>query len=240
MWIVLAHSTDASALWVFQRLHARSRHPVELLLVEALDTPVTSWVHEVSEDGANVEVHLDDRRRVSTVGIRAVLNRLTWPPMGLVAAAAPADAAYAQSELTAFAMSWLRSLAPVVVNEPTPQGLCGRWRPSLHWRALGMRAGLPVAPLRLASANLHPQDVAEASTMILMVDGELLGSSAPDAIRKAARRLAALSGTAILGLWFAGSDPARSGWRLLDATPQPDLTAAGEAGVAALEAVLAR
>lgn len=241
MWIVLAHSTDESALWAFQRLRARSRRPVELVLVEALDTPVTSWAHEVGEDGASIEVHLGDGRRLGTGEACAVLNRLTWPPMGLLAAASPADAAYAHSELTAFALSWLRSLAPVVVNQPTPQGLCGRWRPPLHWRIMGMRAGLPIAPLRMASADFHYcEDSAELSTMILTVGGELLSSDAPDAIRTAARNLAALSETTILGLRFAGADPARFGWHLLDATPQPDLTAAGEAGIAALEVVLAR
>lgn len=209
--------------------------------MEALDTPVTSWAHEVGAGGAGVEVHLGDGRRLGTAGVRAVLNRLVWPPLGMVAAAAPADAVYARSELTAFAVSWLHALAPVVVNEPTSQGLCGRWRPALHWRVLGMRAGLPVAPLHVTSAERsREEDGAAVSTTILSIGGELLGSSAPDAIRQATHRLAVLSKTAILGLRFAGADPARCGWRLLDAVPQPDLTTAGEAGIAALEAVLAR
>lgn len=240
MWIVLAHSTDESALWAFQRLRARSRQPVELVLVEALDTPVTNWVHQVGAGGACVEVRLGDGRRLSTTGVRAVLNRLTWPPLGLVATASPADAPYARSELIAFAMSWLHSLAPVIVNEPTSQGLCGRWRPALHWRVLGMRAGLPVAPLHVTSADVYREEDGAISTTILVIGGELLASSAPDAIRQAAHRLAVLSETAILGLRFAGADPARCGWRLLDATPQPDLSAAGEAGIAVLEAVLAQ
>lgn len=240
-WIVLAHSTDDSALWAFQRLRARAQRPVELVLAEALDTPITSWAHEVGARGASVELDLGEGRRLRTSDACAVLNRLTWPPMRLLADAAPTDTAYAHSELTAFAVSWLRSLAPVVVNQPTPQGLCGRWRPPLHWRMLGRQAGLPIAPLRMSSADLHQdQNGAEPSSTILMVGGELIISVAPDAIRQAARRLAALSATIILGLRFAGTDPARCGWRLLDATPQPDLTAAGDAGIAALEKVLAR
>lgn len=240
MWTVLAHSADESALWAFQRLRARSRQPVELVLVEALDTPVTSWVHQVGASGAGVEVRLGDGRRLSTTGVRAVLNRLTWPPLGLLTAAAPTDAPYAQSELIAFALSWIRSLAPVIVNEPTSQGLCGRWRPALHWRVLGMRAGLPIAPLHVTSAEVCREEDEAIGTTILAIGGELLANTAPDAIRQAVRRLAVLSETAILGLRFAGADPARCGWRLLDATPQPDLSTAGEAGIAALEAVLAQ
>lgn len=214
---------------------------MELVLVDALDTPATSWAHQVGAQGASVEVDLGQGRRLRTGDVGAVLNRMTWPPLRLLAAAAPADAAYAHSELTAFAVSWVRSLAPVVVNQPTSQGLCGRWRPPLHWRMLAMRAGLPTAPLRMASGDLpRGQDGAGPSSMILMIGGELLTSAAPGPIRQAARRLAALSETTILGLRFAGTDPARGGWRLLDATPQPDLTAAGDAGIPALEKVLAR
>jgi hypothetical protein len=241
MWIVLAHSYDKSALWAFRRLRERSGHPVELVLVEALDTPGTRWVHAVGDTGARVEVQLDDGRRLDTLGIRAVLNRLTQPPAGLVAAAVPADAAYARTELTAFAASWIRALAPVVVNAPTPQGLCGRWRPPLQWRTLGLQAGLPIAPLRMASTQPDgEQDLQAASSTVLMIDGELIYDSAPPEIRAGARRFAALSETAILGLRFAGTDPAQGRWRLLDATPQPDLSAGSDAGIAALEGVLAQ
>jgi len=240
MWIVLAHGYDASALWALQRLRERSRHRVELVLAEALDTPGTKWIHQIGAEGTRVEVELSDGRRLATPGIRAVLNRLTWPPAGLTAAAAPADAAYARSELSAFAVSWVRALAPVVVNVPTPQGLCGRWRPPLQWRMLGAQAGLPIAPLRMASAQPGGEEDHRApSITILTVAGELLCGGAPPEIREGVRRLAVLSGTPILGLRFTDPDSAHGQWRLLDATPQPDLSAGGDAGIAALEAVLA-
>jgi hypothetical protein len=47
-----------------------------------------------------------------------------------------------------------------------------------------------------------------------------------------------LSATRLLGLRFEGADSARAGWRFVDATPYPDLSLAGEAGVAAIEAAL--
>jgi hypothetical protein len=50
--------------------------------------------------------------------------------------------------------------------------------------------------------------------------------------------LTTLSATTILGVRFMGRDPASEGWRLLDATPQPDLRIGGEAGIVALERVL--
>jgi hypothetical protein len=241
VWIILAHSTDASALWAFQRLRARPGVRVEFVAAEALDSPMTYWAHTVGGDGACADIRLATGQRLSSPTVTAVLNRLVWPPAGQVAAADPADAGYARTELTAFAASWLRSLAPVVVNQPTPQGLCGRWRPPLHWRVLGMRAGLPVVPLHLTSAE--PTDAGQdyaAGTTVLTIGGELLDSRAPQAIRRAARRLATAAETEILGLRFAGADPAAGGWRLLDATPQPDLSSAGDTGIEALRAVLAR
>jgi hypothetical protein len=240
MWMVLAHSFDESALWMFQRLHSRARHEVKLVLVEALEPAETTWAHRVGQAGGCIDVQLRDGRRLETMTAGAVLNRLTWPALALAVAAPPVDATYAQSEARAFAMSWIRSLASVVVNAPTSQGLCGRWRPTLHWRILGSQAGLPVAPLQMSSAGQNSDnDVPSDSTMVLTVGGELLWRGAPTAIRKGVRRLAEMSETPILGLRFVGADPAAADWRLLDATPQPDLRIAGERGVAALEELLA-
>jgi hypothetical protein len=66
------------------------------------------------------------------------------------------------------------------------------------------------------------------------VGHEPLAPELPRAIRAAAARLARAAGTPVLGLRFARDD-----WRLLDATPYPDLSSAGEDGIAALEAQLA-
>jgi hypothetical protein len=164
------------------------------------------------------------------------------PPAAATAAAVPGDADYARNELTSFAASWIRALAPRVLNQPTPQGLCGRWRPPLHWRALAVEAGLPVAPLSVDSREgtpAFPRPGDEASLTVLAIGGEPLTDGMPAEVRDGARRLAALADTPILGLRFAGGDPARDGWRLLDATPYPDLSAAGERGAEALAAQLA-
>jgi hypothetical protein len=229
--VVLAHGADASALWMFQRLRARSP-AVHLVLAEELDTAVASWEHHVNDDGVRTHVDLPGARRLTTMPAGAVLNRLTWPSLHLGAAADHADAEYAQNEVRAFAMSWLRSLAPLVVNAPTPQGLCGRWRTPLQWRVLALRAGLPVVPLQLSSTRRTAEDEGASSTL-LVIGGELIHAGAPAPVRAAVRRFAVLSETAVLGLRFA------DGWRLLDATPQPDLRIAGDAGVDATEGLLA-
>jgi hypothetical protein len=237
VWLVLTDTADESGLWAYSRLRARSRGQARIVLLEELDLATTTWTHDVGRHGTRTCVQLADGRRVETTGRGAVLNRLSRAPWALLTAGPPTEAAYATSETHAFAMSWLRSLAPVVANAPTAQGLSGRWRPALHWRALAVQAGLPVVPLHLSSTESATLHEAGPSTVVLAVGGELVGVSAPPAVLAAVRRLAVLADTAILGLRFSGAEPTADGWRLLDATPQPDLRTAGESGIAALEAL---
>jgi len=239
--VVLSHSADLSARWAFERLRARSRRTVELVLIESLGAAATGWRHELGSDDARTDIRLADGRRLQSGGVTCVLNRMLQPPLAPVASAVPGDADYARNELTAFAASWIRTLAPLVVNEPTPQGLSGRWRAPLHWRILALDAGLPVAPLTFDSADPPPLAYglgAEPSMTVLTIGGEPLAGAMPAAVREAARRFARLAQTPVLGLRFAGADPSRTGWRLLDATPYPDLSSAGETGISALETQL--
>jgi hypothetical protein len=225
-------------------LRARRRAPVGLLFVEQLAHPAVRWEHRVGTRGATVTLVTGDGATVRGADLGAVLNRLATPPLAVLDHADPDDREYARNELTAFAASWLRVLSARVVNAPDPHGLCGRWRPPLEWRALAARAGMPYAPLRLASDDPAPVATATAAappttTQVLAIDGRILLPGVPAALHSAAARLSELAATRILGLRFDGPDPARGGWRLHDATPYPDLSLAGEAGVAALEAALA-
>ena len=241
-WLVLCSAGDTSALWVYERLRARGRAPVAVLFAEALGQGVR-WEQRVGRDDPLLTLATADGRVVRGRELGAVLNRLTMPPLDVLDAADPADRDYARCELTAFAASWLRTLAARVVNAPDPHGLCGRWRPPLEWRALGHRAGLPCAPLKLASEGPDrpgPWGFVDepGTTTVLSVDGRLLAPGVPNSLQDAGGRLSRLARTRVLGLRFAGADPARAGWRFLDATPYPDLSSAGEDGVDALERAL--
>jgi hypothetical protein len=214
-----------------------------VLFVETLAHPGVRWEYRAGAGGAALTLVTGDGRTLRSADVGAALNRLAIPPLAVLAAAEPADREYARNELTAFAAGWLRTLAGAVVNAPDPHGLCGRWRQPLEWRTLAARAGMPCAPLKLASVPAAAATPAPAdggpSTTVLAVDGRLLGAGVPIALQRGCAKLSRLSATRVLGMRFAGSDPARDGWRLLDATPYPDLSLAGEAGVAALEAALA-
>lgn len=239
MILVLAHGYDQPALWAFERLRARGG-AVGLALVEDLEPLATVWDHRLGAAPPRTEIRLASGARLRTGDAGAVLNRVLQPPLGATAHAVEEDAEYARGELTAFAASWLRALAPRLLNPPTPQGLCGRWRSTVQWRALAARAGLPAVPLHLdshAPGAEGPPELQPGETIVLTVAGELVEADddppAPSAVRAAARRFAHAAGTPVLGLRFA------PGWQLVDATPAPDLSSAGERGIAALEGALA-
>jgi hypothetical protein len=236
-WLVLCSAADRSALWVYERLRARGRAPVSLLLVEALGDGAVRWEHRVGAAGATTTITTADGHTLHSAGVAAVLNRVASPPLRALAVAEPEDRDYARNELSAFAAGWLRALSANVVNAPDPHGLCGRWRRPLHWRVLASRAGMPCAEMRLASTA--PAAPEPPSATLLAVDGRILADDVPARVQQASARLAALTATRILGLRFAGADPRTAGWRFLDATPYPDLSFAGEYGVAAIEAALA-
>jgi hypothetical protein len=237
--VVFAHGHDVSAHWAAAGLRARIRDEVELVLVESLNA-ATTWRHELGIEDACTDIGLADGRRLRTGEVTSVLNRMIQPPLGAVAVAAPGDAEYVRNELTAFSASWVRALAPRVVNEPTPQGLCGRWRSPLQWRTLALEAGLRVAPATFESTNPSTLGYgfdAEPSTTVLTIGGKPFDAGMPADVRAAATRFATLAETPILGLRFASREP-RGVWRLLDATPYPDLSSGGDAGLSALEDLL--
>jgi hypothetical protein len=244
-WLVLCSAADASAVWAYERLRARGRAPVGLLFVEALAGSAVRWEHRVGAGGAaTVTLTTAEGLVVRGADLGAVLNRVASPPLAALAAAADEDREYARNELSAFAASWLRALSATVVNAPDPHGLCGRWRRPLEWRALAAQAGFACAPLTLASADPDGVDRAdgdagEPGATLLAVDGRILHPAVPAAAQQACARLTRRCGTRVLGVRFEGPDPAGRGWRVLGATPFPDLSFAGEAGVAALEQALA-
>jgi hypothetical protein len=239
MLLVLAHANDASARYAAAAIRRVTREDVQWLDVDSLAVPDVCWQERIGADGAPVQVKLSDGRQFRSGDADAVLNRVLAPPL-LPITAISADARYAYSELTAFAASWIRNLGARVINEPSPQGLSGRWRSPLAWRVLAARAGLPIEALNLDSAHPGPVDdtLWSGGRMVLVVAGEPFDTEVPAAIRAAIGRFAVLAATPILGLRF--SDPYGGEWRFLDATPLPDLLLGGEAGIAAIGRLLTR
>jgi hypothetical protein len=237
MWLVLCEDHDAAALWAHRGLAARGLEATELVTSWSLRN-ATRWVHRLGPAGCELEVTLADGREIRSGAVHGVLNRLlsAWDPQFDLAR--DGDREYAIQEIHAFYVSWLHALPGPVLNRPHMQGLSGRWRHTSEWLALGARAGLPTRSCPLDAGQPPPwlaSPEADVRTVIT-VGGQVVGAPAAGLVH-GCRRLAELSGTALLGTHFRLD---ALGWHLVGATPQPDLRLGGEALLDALAAALGR
>lgn len=244
MWLVLCDASDASAILAYQALRARGITPLELITAEALSL-AEEWEHRIEGDDASVRFRLGDSRSFDGSALRGVLNRLYTAPTWHWRAAAKADQEYVQQELIAFFLSWLNALPCPVLNGPTPQGLCGRWRSESEWVVLAQHAGLPVAPYRASSFDRIDEMRGEkrllapgAQTRTLIVVGDVVtGQDAPEEVKHACVAFAQSAGTELLGLDFI--DGAAGPWTFVGANPMPDLRWGGPGLIDALIEALA-
>ena len=212
MWLLFCDRSDRSALWAYGRLRARGL-PLELVTTDMLGYAL-GWEHRLSSADVTIRIELADGRTIEGED-RGVLNRVAAVPAGLAAGAAAADREYALQELHAFWLSWLNGLRCPVLNRPTPLGLDGPWLDRTEWLVLAERAGLVTAPY-LSSSGADNQFVGR---YVLVVERVMVGVAPPEVVA-GCRGLAALAGTALLGVEFS-SDGA---WTFVNATPHPDLS----------------
>ena len=229
MWLVLTGERDPSAAWAAEGLRQRGLAPVEL--VRSGDLDGATWNHRVGSHGARIEIALRDGRRIVSGRVRGVLNRIVQAPPETIRGGARADQEYALSELTAFYMSWLRAFPGPVLGRPTPQGLCGRWRPASEWAVLAAQAGLPTP--RHVQGTAHGEwgeqgpplvDPRVPIATVVVVGGRASARRALAPLAGACAKLARLAGADVLGVEVARL---REGMAFAGATPLPDLRAGG-------------
>jgi hypothetical protein len=230
LWLIIAPSTDTSALWAFDGLKAAGLAPLEFVSAEALGS-ARYWEHRLGTGGVSVKFVLEDGRTFCNSRVRGVLNRLVSAPLESVACAARCDRDYAVHETLALYLSWMHSLPGPLLNRPTPQGLCGRWRHSSEWVWLAGRAGLRVEtyrqrgsdPVDLGYKSLAPCNKPVLSAIVC--GRQVFGAQFPPDVQAGCIRLAELSETDLLGIEFY-SGP-RHAWTFAHATPLPDLRIGG-------------
>jgi hypothetical protein len=202
------------------------------LVTSAALARARSWEFRLGSAGSQVDVALDDGRRLRSADICGVLNRLVCAPDEIVRHVVAEDRDYAAAELMAFYLGWLRSLRGMI-NMPTPQGLCGSWRHASEWSVLAARAGLAVPVLRQSSRapladgfrSLAP--AAAPMRNVIVLRNELHGAAVSGPVGAACRKLAVLSGIELLGIDLFESE--EGALMFAHATPLPDLTAGGDA-----------
>jgi hypothetical protein len=230
MWLVLCSSSDPSGLWAYEGLKQLGVAPLELVLAEWLAYG-SVWEHRVDSSGTHLKVTLPDGRVLCSSRVRGVINRLLTPAPGAYQRAAAADKEYAQGELQAFYLSWLKGLPGVVINRPTAVGLCGSWYHTSEWAYRASRAGLPV-PLYRQSCHDSPEQcyrsLAPAGAVtqkVITLRDECFGAGVPESTSLACANLAKDAGAELLGVELYQAENGQ--WTFANATPCPDLSIGG-------------
>lgn len=175
-----------------------------------------TWTHRLGAGRPSTTIELHDGRQIVSSRISGVLNRIRYiegPPF-----TSRRDADYAQLEVFALTLSWLRSLTCPLVNPPGPRGLSGPELTDVMWLAHASACGLPTTRRRLTTRRAEQGDEALRVVGDVFVAGdEVVG---PPTVRDGALRLASRVGCRLLRLGFVET----RGGRVVvsDVTPHPE------------------
>ena len=225
MWLVFCSLNDAAAVWAYQGLCRSGLSPVHLIAVESLSY-CSSWNHRLKATGDSTSFTLPDGRVIESQSVRGTVNRVLAPATIQLTAAVPEDRGYAAQEMFSFYVSWLKTLPTPILNAPTPQGLCGRWRHLSEWIWLATQAGLQTPRFRMSSrdasgAGQHtPMPAGQTVKTAVVVRDAVFGMDLPSAVTASCVRLAELAELETLGIDFYYGENGE--WTFASATPMPD------------------
>ncbi len=193
-------------------------------VVGSLELATATWEHRIESGSAHTRLTLGQDRTIETEKIGAVLNLVrSLPALGLSGATAR-DRAYADVEMQALFVSFIRSFRCPVINDVDGQGALGMW--SAHqWSALAHRCGLStgVESLRIGTRLVDQRTASPATgrhASIVVIGQQVLGEIPPP-LQAQCLDLADLAGCDLLGLTFEWvGEP-----RLVNVDPFPALSA---------------
>jgi hypothetical protein len=213
--------------------------PADVVLVGTADLATARWSHRIVDGQASTTARLRDGTLIDTETVGAVLNRVpSLHPTGF-ASSTERDRAYADAELQALFVSFLRSCGSRVVNGVDGHGPLGLWS-SLRWAALAHRCGIETWPDGLRAGTRLPlrrtsrHEAPVPAQQVTVVGHRVFGAGSPAQTAKSLR-LAEVSGCELLGLTFGpAADGPEADGQLLAANPFPPLSGEVGAAVAAL------
>ena len=243
MWLVISSADDDGAATLAKRLQRRGLSPVIHAATEELG--LARWNYRAGTGGETSQVTLPGGQVIDSRTLRGVLNRLVAVPASALVQVAREDRDYASQELTALYTSWLHSLTCPVLNRPTGAALCGHWPDRSEWMRQACAAGLPITTHRhqagenpAAAWGLPTLEPEERLETVILLDGVVADGQPAAELLPACARFAKHCDCRLIGLQFAVSKGER--WRFVDATPMPDLAAAGDGLTQALTTLFAR
>jgi hypothetical protein len=212
MLMILATRSDQTAAWLAERWRSH-----DAIIASPADLSTSGWsLHSAAPGKSKAYV---EGRKVRNEEISSVLTRISCVQCHELNHIVPSDREYVASEMTAFLLAWLSSLACPVLNQPTPGCLGGPALRQEGWTHLAARLGISVAPVRRKTGDRTPMPEGRSTCEVIVVGDECFGEAAPRLVENA-RLLARASGTALLAVRFTGPEPDCD---FVSASPWPDL-----------------
>jgi hypothetical protein len=212
MLLIVAQGHDRAAVSLAARWESH-----EAVLLTARDLSEPGWVFEAPPRGPSRLIA--GGRAFTSDEVSGVVTRISSASASGLEHIAVEDRSYVSSEMTAFLLAWLSSLACPMLNRPTPQCLCG---PNWHieqWVHLAARLGIPVDPLR-RSTSLAADDEREGGVAVTVVGEQCVGAVHPS-LAAQAQRLAKSAHVDLLEVRFTG---AGEGGRFHNVSLFPDVS----------------
>jgi hypothetical protein len=220
MLLVVAGARDAQS-----RALVEQWTPVEVGVVTPDDLCSAGWRFDLADPERSTAVV--GATQVAASEVVGVLVRLPAITPGELRRISPEDREYVAAETTAFLLSWLASLACVVLNPPCPPWLTGPLWTAERWLLTAAALRIPLAHTITRSSDAEPRRTELARGVVrsvTIVGGRCVGDR-DDGLRAQARRLADAAGAPLLVTQFL---EAADGFRFAHAHPWADL---GDAAV---------
>jgi hypothetical protein len=199
MLLIVAQRHDQAAVSLAAQWESRGS-----AMLTARDLSDPGWEFEVASRKPSRLIA--GGRKFTSDEVSGVLNRLPAAYCSELDHVAEEDRLYVSSEMTAFLLAWLSSLACPMLNRPTPGCLCGpNWRIE-QWLHLAARLGIPVETLRRSTSFAVP-DEREGGVAVTIVGARCVGAVHPS-LAAYARRLAAAAQVDLLEVRFTSADRA--------------------------------
>jgi hypothetical protein len=239
MPLILCEDGDPAAFWAADQF--RRRGLTADVVPSSLLGGARRWDHRIDASGATIAIELADGRRLSSEDPAPILNRLGVAPLRALRAAAGSDYGYAVQEMSAFYLSWLHAWPATVINRPSPQGLGGQYRHPSAWIAMAAAAGLPTLPWAQGSDDPPERGWTMArpaeATAFVVAGRAVLAPVLDPALAAPLERLGQRAGPALIGVDFVRGTSGN--WKMIGASPLPNLMIGGEPLMAALAEALA-
>lgn len=197
MNLILCHTDDREAIWLYTQLKKRDVE-IELLSPEQLMMS-EEWTQYVETESDSYTIKTKTGISIHSNEKHFLFNRTRQANAPIWHKSSETEKTYAASEMNAMVMGWLYQvqLKNILYNPPMGYSLSGAYWSKPQWTKAALSAGFEVVD----SNHPEPQD-----KLILVVDNEVVGSKVAKKTEKRAVALSSISNTPFLQIRLRAED----------------------------------